>query len=132
MLIIPKAIYASEMFLYASTALPKLSILFLYLRVFDGKWFRITTWFLIGFTICYWLAFTFVAAFLCRPVAYFWDRLIPNGTCINIDAFWRVIPPFNISTDLATMIIPIPIVWKLQVSKMKKFGVILIFLTGGV
>ncbi|KAL9052264.1 MAG: hypothetical protein Q9162_005521 [Coniocarpon cinnabarinum] len=127
-----KAIYAAEQLLYAGFTLPKLSLLFLYLRVFEVRWVRFTTWGLIGVSTACWIAFALVAAFLCAPVQYYWDRLIPGGSCISIDTFWRTIPPFNIVTDIVAMILPIPIIWKLEASKFKKLGVIFIFATGGV
>lgn len=127
-----KAIYAAEQLFYAGFTFPKLSLLFLYLRVFEGRWFRLTTWTLIGITTCCWVVFALIAAFLCQPVSYYWDRLIPGGHCINVDTFWRAIPPFNIFTDVVALILPVPMVWKLEASKMKKLGVIFIFLTGGV
>ena len=127
-----QAIYAAEQLLYAGFTFPKLSLLFLYLRVFEGKWFRITTWILIAITTCCWVGFAFTAAFLCQPVSFYWNRLLSGGHCINIDTFWRTIPPFNIFTDVVAILLPIPVVWSLEASKMKKLGVIMIFLTGGV
>lgn len=127
-----KSIYAAEQLLYAGTALPKLSLLFLYLRIFDGRNIRITTWILIAVTVITWITWSFIALFLCRPVSFYWDRLIPHGECTNINHFWRSIPPFNIATDLVTMILPLPTIWRLEASRMKRVGVIGIFLTGGV
>ena len=127
-----KAIYAAEQLLFASFTFPKLSLLFLYLRVFDGRWFRITTYALIVITTCCWLTFTCVGLFLCHPISYYWDRLIPGGRCLNVDTFWRAVPPFNIVTDVVALILPVPVVWRLEASRMKKLGVIFMFLTGGV
>lgn len=87
-----KAIYAAEQLLYAGFTFPKLSMLFLYLRVFEARWSRIAAWVLIGITTACWIAFSLTAAFLCQPVSYYWDRLLPGGHCINIDTFWRAIP----------------------------------------
>ena len=127
-----KAIYAAEQLLYAGFTFPKLSLLFLYLRIFEARWSRVATWVLIGITTACWIGFGLTAVFLCHPVQFYWNRLLPGGHCINIDTFWRAIPPFNIFTDIATLILPIPVVWRLEASKLKKIGVILIFFTGGV
>lgn len=127
-----QAIYAAEQLLYAGTSLPKLSLLFLYLRIFDSRRIRVTTWVLIGITIVSWITWSLIAFFLCTPVEFYWDRTIPGGHCINIDSFWRSIPPINIFTDAVAIILPIPTIWRLEASRMKKIGVCAILMTGGI
>lgn len=66
---------------------------------------------------------------LCRPFKFNWDRTLPGGSCYNEAAFyaWGSLP--NILTDIAILIIPLPVIWKLQTSKNMKIGLILTFLT---
>ena len=66
----------------------------------------------------------------CTPVQYFWNREIPGGKCIDADAYY-------FSTGLSSTIImvlvlalPLPLIWKLQISLSRRFGLAVIFLMG--
>ena len=73
-----------------------------------------------------------VGALPCRPLEYFWDRTIPGGRCIDVPQFfrWGTLP--NAIIDLFMLVLPQPIVWKLQTNMQTKIGLALTFLTGSV
>lgn len=73
----------------------------------------------------------FGIAFQCTPVAFFWDRTIPGGHCINMMAFFRFANIANLLTDILILAMPIPIVWSLRLDRQKKIGVCGLFLLGG-
>lgn len=114
-----------------AAAVPKLAIIGVYLRVFVEKFYRRTAWVIFTILICSAIANILVAIFECTPVAYFYDKTIPNGHC-NIDTNkyfqWASMP--NVITDVAMLILPLPVIWKLQTSKNNKIGLTLTFLTG--
>lgn len=64
-------------------------------------------------------------------LAFFWDRTIPGGPCINMMAFFRFANIANLLTDILILAMPIPIVWSLQLDRHKKIGVCGLFLLGG-
>jgi hypothetical protein len=127
-----KSIYALEWLYLTAVALPKISVICLYLRIFTMHSARIACYSLMIIMAANWVAFIFASTFQCSPVAYQWDKSIAGGTCFNVLAFYRASSAPNIATDAAILILPIPTVWQLKASMIRKLGLMLVFLTGSV
>ena len=113
-----------------ATAFPKLSVLFFYRRLFPTKLFRITVYVLMFMVVGLCASIVIVSLFQCSPIAYAWDRTIKGGTCIDELAYFRWITPPNLIIDLALLILPLPMVWRLHTSVGQKAGLTLTFVTG--
>ena len=122
-----KIVFAIVQCVVAEYCTTRLSVFCLYLRLFRGKKFRIACWFFIGFVICQYLAFALAAIFECRPVSYFWDKTIEGGECFPVDLFYRLTSLPNILVDIFMVLLPIPSVWQLNASNLRKTGLSLIF-----
>ncbi|KAF7949388.1 uncharacterized protein EAE97_002897 [Botrytis byssoidea] len=62
----------------------------------------------------------------CRPMAFTWDKTIPDGKCSSINAILILSYCFsamNIITDLSTALIPAFIVWNLKLSPRIKVAI---------
>ncbi|TVY84800.1 hypothetical protein LSUE1_G000829 [Lachnellula suecica] len=117
-------------FLYApAVALPKLSILCLYLRIFKIQSYRYAVYAIAGVLISTCVASWITNFCMCTPFPYLWDKTIVGGHCIDQtkEFIWISFP--NIVSDVAMMILPLPILWKLHTSKSQKVGLIITFLT---
>ena len=125
-----KCLLAMEWVYGLAVMLPKLAILGFYLRIFVHRSFRTTVHMLIGIVISTFLATGLTAMFQCIPLRYVWDKTISDGRCIDVLAFYRWISLPNIITDAVMLVLPIPMVWKLNASTGKKFGLTILFLTG--
>lgn len=75
------------------------------------------------------LAMLFASIFSCQPIHKFWDLTAP-GHCINLEAFWFSFSAFNIVTDIAVLILPIPVLVGLQLPKRQKISLIFVFALG--
>jgi hypothetical protein len=110
---------------------PKLVILGLYLRIFAEKSHRICCYILIAILSAAGLSVVLVTCLQCTPLAFMWDpTLHPGGHCINIQSFWTWGSLPNIITDVLMMGLPLPCIWKLQLSAKDKIGLVLTFATG--
>lgn len=108
----------------------KMSILVFYLRLFPMRSSRHAVYVLM-FSICGLCFSTLVIViFQCKPIALAWDKTIEGGSCIDMVAFFRysIIP--DIITDVAMLILPLPIVWNLHASITQRVGLTATFLTG--
>ncbi|KAJ6134358.1 hypothetical protein N7523_000680 [Penicillium sp. IBT 18751x] len=108
----------------------KSSIMLFYLRIFGTKKSsRISI--LVTMTIVWmWAVSVILETFLlCRPLAYNWDTSIA-GTCGNRNATYVVAGTLNLVTDLMVMALPIPHIWKLQLSLSKKIALCGVFSVG--
>ena len=66
---------------------------------------------------------------LCRPFAKIWDGLLP-GTCASGKAIFLASGIINIVIDLIMIILPMPLVWQLQMSQQRKFALSAVFALG--
>ena len=113
-----------------AVTLPKLAILGTFLRIFWEKPYRIACYVLAAVLVGNGIATSFAAAFGCTPIAYLWDKTIPGGHCIDYIALFRWGMLANILTDLVMLVLPLPVVWKLNTSKKVKVALTTTFLTG--
>ena len=76
------------------------------------------------------LASTFAAIFQCSPVPYAWDKSIKGGKCINDIAFARFMAIPNVVDGLVMLVMPIPLVWRLELAIQQKIALTATFLHG--
>lgn len=122
-------------FLYVvAVTCPKLTMLFLYLKVFSNtthKIMRRVTWGLIIIVILQWLAVgVIVWLAICRPFRFKWEKTI-DGKCGDLIASYRYFSIPNILTDILILMLPVSTIWRMQVSKVQKVGIFFTFITGG-
>lgn len=112
---------------------PKLAILGLYLRIFTKQWHRVSCFTLIAVVSATGVSIAIVTCLQCRPISALWDVVADQETqCIDIPLFWRWGSFPNIMTDLLMLTLPIPCIWRLQLSTRDKIGLVLTFATGSV
>ncbi|KAJ5607776.1 hypothetical protein N7537_004395 [Penicillium hordei] len=125
-----KIFWASEWMWATSTVCFRLAILLLYMEIFPGnqKFFWCAT--SVGCLVfLYWVSAILTIALLCRPVAYNWNRTI-SGSCGDVLKIQYASAGFNMGIDLGVVLLPLPIVWRLQMSSRKKIGVTASFAIG--
>ncbi|CAG7951392.1 unnamed protein product [Penicillium olsonii] len=107
----------------------KLSILALYRRLFPIRSMKaavnVTSLIVILWAACGILA----GCFNCIPTEKAWHPMIEGG-CMNLSKFYYGLQIPNIATDAIILIMPMPVVWKLPISKPQKMGLSAIFVLG--
>lgn len=108
----------------------KMSILVLYLRLFAiDRAFRYLTQLTMVFVCGYLLANLFTQIFGCSPRSKYWIADTP-GHCINYTKAGLAYGAMNIVSDLLIFVLPLPVVWRLKLSRREKAAISLIFMTG--
>lgn len=125
-----KFVLAVPLLYLAAVLFPKLAILAIYMRIFTTSLYRYTCWALAVFLIVNWVTFTVAAFLMCTPFEYLWNKTIPGGHCLDLKLLflWSAFP--NIVTDLVMLVLPLPVVWKLNTSRNTKIGLTITFVTG--
>ncbi|KAJ0124653.1 hypothetical protein N8I77_005653 [Diaporthe amygdali] len=123
-------LYADNICYTCCTVTVKLSILLLLRRIFTTRPFRITTIVFAGILIVWWITVLCFQIFSCKPVHSFWDFTLQES-CIDTTKFYNGVAISNIIFDFALLILPLPMVWQLQMSIRRKFQVSFIFVLGG-
>ncbi|KAG4427639.1 hypothetical protein IFR05_016879 [Cadophora sp. M221] len=108
----------------------KLSILLLYLRISPDTKFRAAVYLVIVVVVGYNLGSAFTNLFACTPIAKSWDLSNTSGSCINRPTFYFANAGLNIGTDFVMLILPIPLLWNLQMPRRQKAGLIGVFMAG--
>ncbi|KAI9799384.1 MAG: hypothetical protein M1833_004084 [Piccolia ochrophora] len=107
----------------------KISILLLYRRIFIYRTFRWVVWGLVVFFVAAFLINLFLSIFQCVPVQKAWKPELP-GHCLGFYEAWYAGSALLLATDVMLLIVPIPVVWQLQMDAKQKLGLIAVFLLG--
>lgn len=117
---------AGQMIWAAANTAVKISILDLYIQIFRNRKFRIVSYVLMGVSVGYLIMVVLEAFFLCKPFAYSWNKL-GKGHCGNDHDVYLSSGIVNLFIDVFIVVLPMPMLWGLQLSMAKKFALTFIF-----
>ena len=126
----PKTFFTFLFLQIVTTTFLKMAILGLYRRTFPTKGFKVAVIIVTAIILADSVGLFFAVCFICTPAAHLWDPTIP-GKCINQVAFTTSASTSLLLTDLVLYLMPMPIIWKLQMTTRRKMELTLIFLLGG-
>ncbi|OAQ60318.1 hypothetical protein VFPPC_10736 [Pochonia chlamydosporia 170] len=75
----------------------------------------------------------FYTIWFCKPVAYYWDRTIQGGWCVDNELYMiesKIIASTAVVMDVIMLAIPIPTIWHLQIRLRQKIGITFILCIG--
>ncbi|KAI1144667.1 hypothetical protein F5Y05DRAFT_408055 [Hypoxylon sp. FL0543] len=125
-----KYFYLCQVTYKACINLTKASILLLYLRLFGNtKWLRWACRFMLTCVVMYCIASVTATIFQCTPITKAFDKSI-EGTCISNGKFWYANAGFSIATDVIILTIPMPLVYALQIPRVQKAALMMVFALG--
>jgi len=102
----------------------------MYLRLFDSnKRFRYATWTVLFFVTGYLSCNIITLIFGCTPITKYWKSDEP-GHCIDLVKADHAYGSMNVVSDVLLFILPLPMVWQLQLSRKEKLGLCLVFMSG--
>lgn len=128
-----KTLYASEIYYPIAMTTIKTSILLFYLRLFGArKWFRRLLYITQALVISWCIAAAAAAIFRCRPIRYgllpFTEEVLSH--CGDIYLYSLVTSVFNVIFEFWILVMPLPVVWTLQLPRKQKVAVSCIFMLG--
>jgi len=122
-----KYYYLAELFYIITAALLRVSVALLLLRIASTRPMRITIYAVMGLMVAFSTAFLFIAISQCSPVQFYWDW-VPDtpGTCssqkILADTGYAH-SAISFVADWTLALIPIWLLWNVQISRRRKFGI---------
>lgn len=127
--------YVSTLFAFfllqtITVTLIKVSLLFSYWRTFVTKQFRRAIYVVGAIILANAIENMLVFLFQCNPVSKGWNPVL-RGHCINQGLFITLASLFYIATDFAIYIMPMPVIWHLQMTRRRKMEISVVFLIGG-
>lgn len=109
----------------------KLSLFWLYFRIFSpNRRTRFLIYFGIASTFVIYAALTVYLGYLCipRPGQSWLER--SSHQCRKTKVVYYIQGIFGVVSDIYLFILPVPVIWRLQLPLRKKVGICLIFATG--
>ncbi|KAF3390956.1 hypothetical protein DPV78_011199 [Talaromyces pinophilus] len=127
-----KISYIATLF-YAPMALfVKVALLTLLARVFKPyrKWV-VFIYVILGVVLTYYVPAFIIKARICSPISVYWNSTDNGGSCLNQGKVIVADSVMSVVTDLAILILPLPLTWSLQMPLEKKLKVIGLLSAGG-
>ncbi|KAL2856462.1 hypothetical protein BJY01DRAFT_263514 [Aspergillus pseudoustus] len=110
-----------------SLSCTKISILFLYLRIFPVRWLVVSSWITMSVIVAWAIATILAGCLICRPFAMNWDPTIRGGKCGDQVASFTATGVINLLTDVVVLVLPMPSLYRLQMATYKKVTLIAVF-----
>ncbi|KAK7914087.1 hypothetical protein PG985_011790 [Apiospora marii] len=123
--IFTKYLLATQIMWCVNLTLTKASILTLYIKIFTMRPFVLVAKITILVSASCSIIMIVGSVLVCRPIAFYWDKSIKDGTCGDYPALWTANACITIATSVVTLVLPIRHVWNLQLERNSK-----IFLMG--
>lgn len=119
----------------ANTTILKLSIGYFLLRVCVKKFQKVIIWTVISIVTAYSVFYFFMIIFQCHPVSYFWNRFdgIHKGTCVGasvVSGCTYAHSALSVWADWTLALLPISLVWDLDMNPRTKVSVVIILALG--
>lgn len=125
-----QATYINTIFAVCSISSAKMSVLFLYYRIFGrNRTFRLSVIVVAITCIVWFMAFVILAVAICIPTRAAWDPSV-SGKCVNVALFVKIGEPINGIQDLIIVAMPLFVIKNLHLSRSKKISVSMVFLLG--
>jgi hypothetical protein len=123
------AVVSEAMYILA-IAFIKFSVLALYFKTFPGRKLQYYVWGFVVLVVGWAMSGAVVAIFQCTSIDYVW-RLEAQEFCIDFGLRNLISGIINAITDIFIVAMAIPLVWNLQITKQKKWLVLVPFAVGG-
>jgi hypothetical protein len=88
------------------------------------------SWIIIVATLFAYIGFMFWTLFYCTPRRMIWYKLMPGGSCQDVNNIILAQGAFNMATDIVILLLPTASLWQLRVPSTKKIYITLMFATG--
>ncbi|KAI0201352.1 hypothetical protein F4808DRAFT_469663, partial [Astrocystis sublimbata] len=111
-----------------SLSLTKISILLLYLRIFGTvRWLKWSCYVFILTLVVYCTIATSIMIFQCNPISVEFEVDRKGGRCINMGPLWYTNAIVSTVSDLVILVLPMPIICRLEMRIAKKLSLVLLF-----
>ncbi|KAI0853708.1 hypothetical protein F5Y00DRAFT_257012 [Daldinia vernicosa] len=119
-------LYIMDCFWVTLVTLVKLSILHFYLQVFRQPIFKRAVYAGIGLCVAFWFGAFFGTALFCIPPNKLWYPNTP-GHCGDNNKMYTACATSDLGIDVIIILLPMPILWRLQMATSKKIALTFVF-----
>lgn len=124
-----KLLFAFYMIYDIGVSFAKASTLFFLRRAFptyvSPAWFNIGLWVIHFLNIGWLIGMIFATTFVCDPVAKVWNPFL-DGDCVPQASLWIGNAMSSVAIDLLILLLPLPRVWALRVTRLTRLGITIV------
>ncbi|KEY71201.1 hypothetical protein S7711_02312 [Stachybotrys chartarum IBT 7711] len=124
-----KLLFAFYMIYDIGVSFAKASTLFFLRRAFptyvSPAWFNIGLWVIHFLNIGWLIGMIFATTFVCDPVAKVWNPFL-SGDCVPQASLWIGNAMSSVAIDLLILLLPLPRVWALRVTRLTRLGITIV------
>ncbi|ORX94171.1 hypothetical protein BCR34DRAFT_550470 [Clohesyomyces aquaticus] len=124
-----KTFFVSQFFWALSITGFRLSTLFVYIEIFTVGTFFYYAYGMVVIVSLFFVGSITTTLRLCRPINFSWDKTV-TGTCGDIGTAELAASALNLSLDIIIVLLPLPLVWGLNMAKQRKIGLTVTFALG--
>ncbi|KAF2260277.1 hypothetical protein CC78DRAFT_473365 [Lojkania enalia] len=121
--------FAVNILAVVGLGLIKASFLFFYKSIFSVRYFRWAVYAMLCIVVGWTISYAFANLFTCWPVTALIEPFYGNK-CINAVPMWLSVVYTDIIVDVGILVMPIPMVFRLQLPLAQKLGVLGMFFLG--
>ncbi len=99
------------------------------MSIFTTKRFRTVAQLVLAITVAWTVSFFFANLFTCYPISPYIEAFYGNN-CVNGLALWYSMAITDVIVDVFIILLPIPVVLKLQLPLHQRIGVLAMFMLG--
>ncbi|KAE8365929.1 hypothetical protein BDV27DRAFT_156360 [Aspergillus caelatus] len=126
-----KTILAAAVIYLPALAFAKVGLIILYHRIINKqRGYKWALHIISGIICAYSIAISLALIFACNPIQRSWDSSITRGSCIDRAGLYIATAVTNIVSDLALIVVPVPLVLGLQMPRIQKVGLLGMFIVG--
>ncbi|KAI1411805.1 hypothetical protein F5Y13DRAFT_200474 [Hypoxylon sp. FL1857] len=129
-----KLLYVGDFVYDTALYLTKLSGLLFFTRLFpqhaNPQFFNIALWTTYGLNTLWLIGAYFGTIFLCNPVEAGWNPWLPGGKCGKTTTLFLGSAIPSVVIDLIILLLPLPQIWGLRITRGKKAGLFVVFILG--
>lgn len=125
-----KVLYVLELGYVSTLPIVKISVLLFYYRIFPQKPFRWAMYGVGGFLFLFLLSSWLGVVLQCLPIRSMWQPNIPHR-CVDQVKYYVAQGSLNFVSDVVVVLMPVPLLLKLQLPMQKRLRLVVVFLLGG-
>ncbi|KAF4992244.1 hypothetical protein FGRMN_7274 [Fusarium graminum] len=125
-----KLTFISPILYAVCTAFSKIALTLFYRRLSPQPWWRWSVYGVLLLVAGYNLAILLVIVFGCFPFEKSWDFTVLEGSCVDRPAVYICTAALGIGTDLILLVMPLPMILRLQMPRRQKAGLVVLFIIG--
>ncbi|KAK7972527.1 hypothetical protein PG988_006661 [Apiospora saccharicola] len=122
--------YSAQVFYAWSMGLVKMSIVWMLQRIFITPKFTIAARFVMAFNIAWTILTMSMGMLICQPIQMNWNPFTPGGHCGDQVAAFVWIGIIDVINEFCILLLPVPMVWRLQMPLRYKAAVFCMFGAG--